>query len=439
MNPSATPKPSLILASSIAGRWLRGWRRPALAALAGPLAILGALAFPAEVQADFTWLGSNDSNWDNTTVNWGPLNVIVGLGNFPVKFGQTGYSGATPGRGATFDGTAIGTITLTDSIGLTGMSFQANGYTISDPSGTNQLSFSNFFTGGALNPGQVDVGSGFTATVNVKLTDISNVGMTKTGAGTLILTASSLVAGPTNVNAGTLQMSGAGSLYNGGTSAGNLNVNSGATLRLSRTDTFGASDSFSPMVLTVDGGTVRNVSGNFNAFNNPIFKNGANLICNGGFSSDFQAYGLKGTVTISGGGGVATTFSLGTGSNRSINLGNPLTPSSTTFDVGVTGAVGADLSLSVNLRDSFNFNTSAPSPSGLIKTGAGTMTQAQPGSTFSGDLTINGGTFEGAAVANGTGGSPLGAVGAGSGPETSTLTTAARSALRAMTCWGERV
>ncbi len=139
------------------------------------------------------------------------------------------------------------------------------------------------------------------------------------------------------------------------------------------------------MKLTVNGGTVES-NGFFNSFNNPTF-NGGNLLLNGGNSPDFQAFGLKGTVTI--GGTSATVFSTtGAGSFNGIDLGNQITHVSTTFDVARTGVAGPDLIVSVSF-----VNNSVGNASGLIKTGAGVMLLSGT-NTYTGPTGISAGTLQ---------------------------------------------
>ena len=86
-------------------------------------------------------------------------------------------------------------------------------------------------------------------------------GLTKTGAGTLSLTASNNFTGNTNINAGVLEVTSTGKLYGGGyTTAPTITVSSGTTLKLNGWDydsagSLGGLD-FSRDRLVVNGGTI---------------------------------------------------------------------------------------------------------------------------------------------------------------------------------------
>jgi len=139
--------------------------------------------------------------WDNATTNW---TNIAGTAN----------SAWTGSSGAVFQGTA-GTATIADgtTISAPSLHFFVDGYTVS-AAGTGQLQLTD--------AGEVEVVNGATATISAPITS----GMlTKTSTGRLNLTGANTYAGGTAILAGTLGLSGAGSLL----STGGVNVSSGAT------------------------------------------------------------------------------------------------------------------------------------------------------------------------------------------------------------------
>lgn len=214
----------------------------------------------------------------------------------------------------------------------------------------------------------------------------STNGLTKTGAGTMTLTAANLYTGATNVNAGTLVFSGAGSVYASGTVAGVLNVASGATVRFDGNDALGGSQTVSPVVVTVNGGTLAS-NGTYTSLSNPVF-NAGTLLSNGGPSAGFPGFSIRGTVVV--GGSAASNFNVGTGSFNNITLGRFNSSSDiVTFNVAdATGNATSDL----NVNNVLTNQPNAGAINGLTKIGAGTMTLAGL-NTYTGTTTVNAGTL----------------------------------------------
>ena len=147
--------------------------------------------------------------WDTTTTNW------------------TNMDGKTNGswnKGfAIFAGTG-GTVTLGGNIQLNGMEFMVNGYTVTAPG-------SETLMGGASTTIRVD--PGVSATIAAPIVDGAGgaATLTKTDAGTLILTATNSYTGGTTISGGTLQ------LGNGGTSGAIIgNVTDTGEFAVSRSD-----------------------------------------------------------------------------------------------------------------------------------------------------------------------------------------------------------
>jgi autotransporter-associated beta strand protein len=121
---------------------------------------------------------------------------------------------------------------------------------------------------------------------------------------------------------------------------------------------------------------------------------GGELCVNGGLTTNWQAYQLKGTVSVIG----TVSSQITVGSNlynflTQVQIGNNIANGTTTFDVAdVTGDANVDLTIAPELadgRDSLG-NTVA---SGVIKAGPGTMLLTGH-NTYSGGTTINAGTIQ---------------------------------------------
>jgi autotransporter-associated beta strand protein len=164
---------------------------------------------------DNVWTGgtyvwnTTDANWTNPTV-WNNANA----------------------DSAIFSGAGVGSITTTVPITLRGMRFDVNGYNITAP---GALTFAGG-GGGSLAAGEIQVATGVSAEMNNKLS--GTVGLTKTGAGTLIVYNSdpSNYTGTTTISAGKLQL-GIGGI--GGNIPNNpVSMAGGTTLEFNRSNNF---------------------------------------------------------------------------------------------------------------------------------------------------------------------------------------------------------
>lgn len=219
--------------------------------------------------------------------------------------------------------------------------------------------------------------------------------VTKLGAGTQSLSGASTCTGNITINAGTLAPALDSAVSNPSVSplgnpqtAGRLvTIGSAGTLNFSSYDVMGDGGTIAQLKLVANGGTIRNVSSQFNILG-PVELNGGTLSSFGGGSASFPSFALRGTITV-GGSAVSTISSAGANSQMGLET------SGTTFDVAEAVA-GSDLNVTAVLA---NWNSNAGA---LIKTGVGTLTLSAT-NTYTGGTTISQGTL---ALGNGgTGGS----------------------------------
>src|SRR6185369_10891953 len=175
---------------------------------------------------------------------------------------------------------------------------------------------------------------------------------------------------PTTINAGTLQISGSGSLYTNGTVAGSVVVNGGGTLNFARYDAFGNAFATTPVVVTINAGGLVTNGANFNTLVN-LQLNGGELRAADSTNSSYPAYQLKGTVAV-GGAAASLISSIGSGFNG-IQVGNNTAGGATTFSVAdATSSSLPDLTISAVLQNGRDTGGNLVA-SGLVKTGAGTL------------------------------------------------------------------
>jgi autotransporter-associated beta strand protein len=223
-------------------------------------------------------------------------------------------------------------------------------------------------------------------------------GFAKTGPGTLVLTASNTYSGATTVGGGTLQFAGAGLVYRGGTEAGTIDVQGGATLSLARSDTFGNHAASPAVAVTVrQGGLLENAGAVGNTLRNLTLE-GGELRANGGNAAQWGAYQLKGTVVATGSAPSRISATASVNQFTQIPLGDNTVNGATTFQVSdATGNAAPDLLIAAALANGRDVGGATLVPSRFIKTGTGTLllggnnVNTGPSSVDAGTLVVSGG------------------------------------------------
>lgn len=145
--------------------------RRAVALFAATLGFAGVIASSA-IAADVTWNnGSANSVWDTSSVNWS----------------GTAWNNAA-GDGAIFDATGAGAISLPGSIFVNSLRFKANAYALNGAGSLTLVNGTSTETTAVFN-----VDTAVSTAINVPIN--SSVGFQKIGAGTLTLSAPSVITG----------------------------------------------------------------------------------------------------------------------------------------------------------------------------------------------------------------------------------------------------
>lgn len=323
--------------------------------------------------AIFTWDGGAGT-WDASATNWSGL-----------AWGNTNADEAV------FSGTA-GTVTIGTGSGVIAnrLTFNSDGYLINGSTAADVLTL-------AGTTPTLTVGSGFSATIDA--ITAGTVGLTKTGAGTLVLNGANTYTGTTGLSGGTLVVGHVDALSTALTGSG------GANLRLA-TDT-------SVTAFSIGTGT-----NNSFTITSDRATSGAALTHALGSAS---LGGGSSTVTFAQGSNVSSgiagislaSLSLSAGADTTTTTLSPTTATATIVgNVTRTGTTGIKtLALGGSIAGSAVNGTINNNGAGLIavtKTGAGTWTLNHANSNYTGITTISAGVLEVASLVNGGANSSIG-------------------------------
>jgi fibronectin-binding autotransporter adhesin len=249
--------------------------------------------------------------------------------------------------------------------------------------------------------------------INAYIANNVNPGVvTVCGPNTVTLTGANTFTGNLNVNSGTLAAglglgdpgtatSQASALGNIGTAVSrSIIVNNGGTLSLTAGNTLGtgaSANTLSAITFVVNNGGVFQSGANatgagwWNKIGNVNLNGGTIKVGSGANNSNFEGLALIGSVNVAGStASVISNLPSSDAGYNAVHLGqNATTGQSIVFNVAdVTGDVNPDLTVATKL-----INTSANlTPSGLTKTGAGTMTLTAA-NAFTGDTVISNGVL----------------------------------------------
>jgi fibronectin-binding autotransporter adhesin len=281
--------------------------------------------------------------------------------------------------GGTLDNTVSGNNSYVTSYTLTGGTVSSTGggqFHFTNGKGITTLASSNssaFIAPITLREGNnmsISVADGAAATDLLISGAIGQVngtgGITKSGDGTLTLSATNTYTGDTTVNGGTLELGAGGGA---GLIRGTLNINNGATVNLTGTDALGYLSGSTVSQVNINGSTLNAAT----AGNNGLI---ANFSLTGGTVSG------TGRMDFSSGYGI-TTLASGTSSVFSAPM---MLRDNNNMTINVAdGAAANDLVCLGVISEQFP-------GSGITKSGSGTMTLSGA-NTYTGATTVNGGTL----------------------------------------------
>ena len=228
----------------------------------------------------------------------------------------------------------------------------------------------------------------------------------KTGSGTLTLSSrSSSFTGDIYLNEGKIkvsaQRSGSNSPFGAVQSGRSIYVNSGTELIFAYQDLFSDAHNNNPVTIVIDGGKVSNSGAYYNFLQNLTLKNGGNLHAANG-NATWKAYKLQNLNVVSNADGSAATAATITGANNTdavICFGAKSSDVATTQSIihveDITASASSDLLISAKIVDATtDKNGPVKKACEIVKTGAGTLELNNLNSSYSGNLTINGGTLK---------------------------------------------
>ena len=345
------------------------------------LCIFAALFLVNSAQsAVFTWDGGTGT-WDTTTTNWSG-----------VEWGNTTADEAV------FGGTA-GTVTINTGFGVTAnkLTFNSDGYVVNGIDSADVLALAGTTPTAA-------VGTGLSATIDAVVA--GSAGITKSGAGTLVLNGDNTYTGTTTLSGGTLVVGHANAL------SGTFTGSGASILRLATDESVSAfnlnSGTNNSYTVVADRATP-----------GPALTHALGSSALGGGSSTitFQtgANVTSGTAAVS-----LTSLSLSAGITAGGSLSTTLNPTTATLTIlgnvtrtgattGSTKTLALSGSIAGNAIDGAINNGDADDVIAVTKSGNSTWTLNGTNSNYTGITTISAGALEVAGLANGGANSSIGA------------------------------
>ncbi|TCR65372.1 autotransporter-associated beta strand repeat-containing protein [Bosea sp. BK604] len=343
---------------------------------------------PTQVNLSVLGTGQTIQFWDggdqlgNGTVDGGAGTWSAGNANWTGAPGQADFNAPWAGSVGVFQGTA-GAVTVAGTQSFDTLQFNSDGYALSGGS----LSF------GVAGGGTINISAGVTTTIASSLVDGTGSGLTKVGAGTLVLSGSNSYTGGTTIAGGTLSVSSDANL---GDAAGAVTFNGGTLATTASFDTTRSVTLTGAGGVDVSTGTQLGLGGPVSGPGSLAKLGAGTLVLSGASNYTGATLVQAGTLRAGAAGTLASASAFSVSAGATLDLAGFDHSIASLEGAGAVTLGAATLSLGSNGQDTA-FSGAITGSGGLTKTGGGSLSLSGSNG-YAGATSVQAGTLRAGAA-----------------------------------------